>query len=164
MLYTVDQRSIIVAGSATLPNEVTAGILPSVEEIAPGIICEWLHNRAIAAYVVRNVARTSVDAWLRHIKKRMMDWPLNRPYLVLQDLCDPNVGPTPYVRERTQEIGTWRPELSTHVALILPRTFQGQLIQFFVQARRDPVARIFFSRTEGLAWLQSYLSVSSTRL
>ena len=149
-----------MADSITPLHESAPGTLPSVEKIAPGITCEWLHDRALMTYTVRSVARPSVDAWLKHIKQHMMAWPLDRPHLVLQDLSDETTGSTPYVRERTQEIVKWRPELKTHLALILPRTFQGRMIQFFVQAQRDSVARIFFSSTEGLAWLQSYLPTS----
>jgi hypothetical protein len=136
---------------------------PAIEAVAPGITLEWLHDGRIPVFTMATVARTSIDAWIERLKKLTQEWQADRPFLSMHDISDRNVGATPYFRARVEEIPTWRPEGEAHIALVLPRTIQGKVIQMFVQARKGQPVRIFFTREEGLAWLQSHLEGRSDR-
>jgi hypothetical protein len=136
-------------------------VSPAIETVAPGITLEWLYDGRIPVFTMATVARASIDAWIERLKKLTREWQADRPFLSMHDISDKNVGATPYFRGRVEEIPTWRPEGEAHIALILPRTIQGKVIQMFVQARKGQPVRIFFTREEGLAWLAKFLEAGS---
>ncbi len=136
------------------------------ESLTPGVTCEWLDDRQIVVYTIATVARTAIDVLLERMKAVLRDWPTDRPYLALYTLgtSSPSQpgGPTPYIRERFREVPQMRPEIEAHIAIISTRSFQGQLVRLYTQARGN-AARIFFSREEGLAWLREFLDTSPDR-
>ncbi len=140
------------------PNPSTNNAVPLsdlIEDIAPGITGEWLDNSQIVVYGLATVARPSLDALLNRIRTNLEQWPVERPYLGLYHITDPTNGPTPYLRARFKDIPSWRPDLEPHIALVIHRNFQGQLVQLFAR-RQGNAVRFFFSREEGLAWLRGF--------
>ncbi len=126
------------------------------EEIAPGITREWLGDGGVLCYAIRSVSRKSVDAWIADLIEKSNTLFSDRPFLLLQDLADPALSLTPYVRSRVNEHRKACPHLRGRVALILPRMAMAGVIQFMIKQNSTALIqqRAFFDRASALAWLQ----------
>ncbi|PJF20882.1 MAG: hypothetical protein CUN56_13940, partial [Phototrophicales bacterium] len=97
-----------------------------------------------------------VNAWAQHIKDLITGWEdTNKPYLVLYDFTDPKVSFTPYVREKSAELTTLRPEVTGRIAVVLSRGAINFLVMLFAQLRPRAARqiKIFFDKESALAWL-----------
>jgi hypothetical protein len=126
------------------------------EEIAPGITREWLGDGRVLCYTIKSVSRKSVDVWADDLIEKSKALPIDRPFLLLQDLADPALSLTPYVRSRVNEHRKACPDLRGRVALILPRMAMAGVIQFIIKQNSTALIRqrAFFDRESALAWLQ----------
>ncbi len=130
-----------------------------VKEIAPGIIREWLVDGYVLCYTIKSVSRKSVDAWADDLIEKSKALPADCPFLLLQELADPALSLTPYVRSRVNDHRKACPNLRGRVALILPRTVMAGVIQFVIKQNSTALIqqRAFFDRESALAWLQEEL-------
>src|SRR5450432_615024 len=95
----------------------------TVQEIAPDITLRWLHNKQIALFTIRTVDRSSWEAWQKTMMNLKGNWPLDRPFLTIQDNVFDKVASTPAVREYALQVGRFRPEVAQFSAVILPKNF-----------------------------------------
>ena len=128
----------------------------TIEQLAPGVTIEWLHDKKIIVVTSHDTARTSVDSWMNRSADILQNWPSDRPYLCAIDASDPNVTRTPYSQGRLKELRTLRPDLKRYMALIPPKTYVMQLMQLSMKlpTSREEM-KIFFTRDEAIKWLQS---------
>ncbi len=145
-------NTILPAAEETAPEPAR----PPAEEIAPGVVREWLLDGCVLCYVIKTVARKSVDAWTNDLIENSKALPADRALLLLQDLADPALSLTPYVRSRINEHRKVCPDLHGRVALILPRMAMAGVIQFMIRQNSTALIqqRAFFDRESALAWLQ----------
>ncbi len=140
----------------TLSSAPQANTPIVVEQLSSGVTREWLHDRQIVVYTVKDVRRETIDTWTEAFKSDIGDWPADRLFRVVQDLRLAG-GTTPYGRARGQEMFRTRPEVRVWTALVLPDTFVNTLIRLFVraQATRNAtrVREFFTTREEALTWL-----------
>jgi hypothetical protein len=144
------------AAAATLLHELETA---PVEEIAPGFKVKRLFDRRILYVIAETSHRAVVDSWTEFMSSVITNWPDDRTYLAVQDLSSPKFSITPYVRARASETYEVRPALKGRVALILPKTFVGQMIQMFIRGekRNHFETRYFGSSQEALLWLAQEL-------
>ncbi len=130
------------------------------EEISLSIMREWLENRRIVVYTVRDTTRATVDICYDQMSKTYQEWPADRIYLGLNDFSGKGSVLTPYVQKRLRDLQAVRPDLHGYVAIVMPQGLLGQLVRLFVRANPAPVRKynVFFSRTDGLRWLFSRLN------
>jgi hypothetical protein len=132
----------------------------SVEKIYPGVTRIWLHKGQIVCYTLSTVARAAVDAWMQATEELIHAWPLEHPYLAIQDISE--VTLTVYMRQKTSEVNGRMPSsLKGRSAVVMPRTFVNQMIRLFVTielARKNPSVQrdVFFRIEEATAWLEAY--------
>ncbi|RMG70174.1 MAG: hypothetical protein D6711_17990 [Chloroflexi bacterium] len=127
-----------------------------MNEIAPGILTETIEDGKIHIITIKSITRPSVNAWAQHIKDLITGWEdTNKPYLVLYDFTDPKVSFTPYVREKSAELTTLRPEVTGRIAVVLSRGAINFLVMLFAQLRPRAARqiKIFFDKESALAWL-----------
>ena len=138
----------------------TALLEPSpVEQISPGLTRQWICDRQIVIFKITSVSREVVDSWIDTVKVTMENWPGNRPYLAIHDMTSDKVSLTPYARARVQELIPLSAKAPGYAAIVLPKTFVGQIIRLFMRTQRSQGNRneIFFTVESALDWLKSYI-------
>ncbi len=131
---------------------------PTMDPAAP-VIPEWLHDGKIFAIAVKEGTRLALDAWYNQVAEVVRQWPASQPLLLLHDFSQTNASMTPYARARSQELMELRPELGGRSAVILARTPFWSLVQLLLRSQRSGLRarQVFFSRQEGLTWLERAL-------
>lgn len=132
---------------------------PQREEVAPGLVVEWVFHGQILIYTLYALAPEIIEKW-REIATDIVDqWNPQQPYLCLCDLS--NIDITPTVWEQLTSIVYNLPEgLSGRYALIFPRIVYTHIIRQFVRGDlRDDTLRqaverdIFYNRSSAMVWL-----------
>jgi hypothetical protein len=129
------------------------------EQIAPNLFREWACDRQIVIYTVRDIQRDTIDAWAKLILDTIEDWPAGWPFLALFDMNFPEASLTPFVRDRLGEVMDSQHDLKGRTALVMRKGFLVSLAQVYLRNQKPGKRerRIFFSRVEGLAWLDQAL-------
>jgi hypothetical protein len=127
-----------------------------VEQITAGLTRQWLFDHQIVVFKPSSVTHPAIDAWIDCVKATMEQWPTNLPYLAIHDMTSDNVSLTPYARARAEELIQVSTKAGSCAALVVPRTFVGQVIQMFVRTQRKQGIHneIFFSMQAALDWLK----------
>lgn len=130
-----------------------------LREIVPGLVVEWLSDKCIVVITNKGGAsRSFVDAWINTLSDIMHQWPAGRPFLLLQDLSDKTNAVTVYSRERAAALYKVRPELAGRVAVVVAQSLTTQLVRLFLRVRQNNLKiEMFYSREQGLDWLQEVL-------
>jgi DNA-binding SARP family transcriptional activator len=141
----------------TLPTAQPATPDRETIELSSGLSLERLSSGQLLAYTFRDVSQASVDLWAETTLDALRAWTANHPYFLMTDFSDKKWGPTPYSRERAQEILNCRPDLRGYYAIVMPHnSFAGHMMQLFLRGQAYPniSIRSFFNREAGLGWLQ----------
>ena len=136
----------------------SAGSSPSqVQEISPSLSIEWLLNRQIVLVTLKDMSRGTVNLWVDSVSPIMRDWPRSQSFRLIYNAADPRVALTPYLRTKLAEFNQFSGGLEGRVALILAKSFVGQMTQLFLRTQRHPgiETRIFFSYDEAFAWVSA---------
>ena len=133
---------------------------PLVEQLSAGITLERLHDGQILVFTITDVSRMTLDSWVNAIKSNTAGWRDDQKYFALNHFDGKNVSLTPYLRAKIEELADWRPAQRGCVAMVLPRTFFAKLMTLFLPAMKSQniQSRLFFTRDEGLAWLEKSLA------
>jgi hypothetical protein len=143
----------------------TKAVSSQVETLAPGITFERTHDGQIFVFMLSDITRVSVDAWVAKIRELTGDWTDERPFLALTQVSGKYLTLTPYLRGRMEELSHWHPDLWAYTAVVLPKSFFMQLMSTFVRTLklRKTQTRLFQSREEALAWLEKALAESQAK-
>jgi hypothetical protein len=122
------------------------------EHLAPAVTFEQLDN--VFIFTLRDLSRQSIDAWAKKVQAVLDNWPEGEPILTLHHFDTPYATLTPYLKACADQLNN-RKHLS-RTALVLPRTALTQLmVSLLPKLSRGKAARVFTSREEALAWLQT---------
>jgi hypothetical protein len=138
----------------------TNPISSQVEDLAPGATFERTHNGQIFVFMLSDITRVSIDAWIAKIKDLTGGWTNERPFLALTQVSGKYMTLTPYLRARMEELSHWNPNLWAYTAVVLPKSFFVQLMASFVPTLhlRNTQARLFHTHEEALGWLEKALA------
>lgn len=132
----------------------------SVQEIVPGLTCEYLDEKGgiiITAY--KTPSRELVDLWQQTITEYAQNRDDKRHYIVYDLSNVKNFSLTPYLRQRLLETAKQNKEASGRCAVILSHnSFIRIILQLFIardSARSQPnlKTKIFGKRDLGIAWV-----------
>lgn len=130
-------------------------------QLAEGLYKEALHDERIVAYTITNLHRETIDLWANDARQVFEAWPTQWPFLNLQDFsANKNFTVTPYLKKRAEELTSTRPDFIGRTAVIVPKSFIAQAARLFLAALKNKKRQrqIFFTREDGLAWLQEWLA------
>ncbi len=136
-----------------------------IEQVAPGVLRQWLHNGNLICYEISDTSRPAIDAWINAARATANSWKFGQPVLSLYEFTDRKMQLTPYLQRRASELRVMRPDLRVWAAIVLPNTLTSQLlghaVQMFLQVvlRPNSYTQIFYSRAKALAWLEEHISV-----
>ncbi len=138
---------------------------PLIEQLSAGVTLERLHDGQILVFTITDVSRATLDTWVNTIKSITASHPAGQKYFALNHFEGKNVSLTPYLRAKIQELAAWRPTQGGYIAAVLPKTFFAQLMTLFLPAmnRNNIQSRLFFTRDEGLGWLEKSLAKELVR-
>jgi len=148
------------ASSAVAVLSANATDLTNFQDLGSGVCTEWLLDRRVTAIYLSDMTVATVDTWIEYMKKELREWPAGQLYCSLTDLSAPQVRMTPYARIRSAETSTMRNELTTFAAVIVASNVFGQILRPFINSFPRPssaTVKIFFTRAEGLVWLEKML-------
>lgn len=134
------------------PQESGDKIIP----LSAGISMQWLHEGKILAVTALNITREAIDVWTEAIIAAELTYFKDRPVRLLLDIG--MLPPTPYARQKSEEIVKQTAHLYGRTAVVLRPSLTTQTIRFFVERilRRSGSSferRIFLSRADALTWL-----------
>lgn len=122
--------------------------------------CHWAtlsDDPMITLIALRDAHRATIDAWVDFGIELREEWPEGQMLLILVDLADSDFSFTRYATKRAQDMMTVRPDIDERVAVIVPSTALGRLIEVSMQLA-NRMARVginvFKTREEAVAWLQ----------
>ncbi len=126
-----------------------------LEQLHSAVTREWLYDKQLVIFTIKDISRAAVDAAIQGFYDTMGAWPLDRPYLAINDFSAPRDALTPYVRERVEEVNKFRPELKGHIAIVTRWGVLAQLMQVYVATHPGihRERRVFFHRDNALKWL-----------
>ncbi len=132
---------------------------PESKQIMPGLRVEWTPDRQVVTFVVRDLSRPVVDAWVTELQAALDANPAGHPFLSLYDLNFPEVVLTPYVKARVGKVLEDQQNLSGRTALVMPRNFLVTLAQIFLRGARPGTRqrRIFHTTEDAMAWIRECL-------
>lgn len=140
------------------PSSIPQG---SVQEIAPGLTCEYLDDgQIIIITAYKTPSRELVDLWQQTISEYAHNRHDKRHYIVYDLSNVKNFPLTPYPRQRLIETAKQNKDVSGCCAVILSRnSFIRSILQLFIardSARTQPnlKIKIFGKRDLGIAWVQ----------
>lgn len=127
-------------------------------ELVPGLIAEDYHDGEMVVLTANESSRTVVDAFVNFYKDRFREFPDRLFEYALIDYSQSFAAfNTPYAKAKMSELMELTPSgRISYTAIVTPRTFATQLGQIFLRAhvREGAINRIFFSRQEGMTWLE----------
>lgn len=144
-----------------LPTPTSHLDKPSVEEIFPGITVERLHDGQIwVGTIIATKHNEVMFKWHQWIIATIDQWPAEMPLLLL---IDPSKNPvwTPQMREQTDELRRKaESRLIGRVAVVIPApSVIIPIINMFLRSGKQKIpTRLFDTRENALAWLESYLT------
>jgi hypothetical protein len=129
-------------------------------EIAPGVSRQELHEGRIVILQIATVAREAVDAayeTVLEVHQRCEE--KGQLFLFAYEVSSPQMFMTPYIRSMVNKLNVVNPQIHGRVAVILPQSSMGVLLQIFVSVLRSSnrPKRVFFSRDEAIQWLEELL-------
>lgn len=126
-----------------------------MEEIAEGVFVETTLDDDIQIIKLKSVARSSIDAWSKHITDLLLGWQAEKPYLMMYDFTDPKVSFTAYIRQKSSEMHALRPDVTGKIGVVMLRNTGNYLVMLFAQLRPRAARqiKIFFDRESAMAWL-----------
>lgn len=129
---------------------------PEVIFVTSGVSYQWLDEKRILKFVLRDVSRDTIDKWYSLLFDLIKNWPAEQPYLVLYDMRQENVTMTPYLRQKASEMNELRQEVKGRIAVVLQPNMTVYLLRFFVRMRRrsSRVTSLFLSEEAALQWLR----------
>lgn len=134
--------------------------MSNVQEIAPGITMEWLHNDQIIAYTMGTSDSGYVDDLVKVVHQNMENWPADRPYLAIYEITNNDMFLTPHVRTRLKDALTSFPDLHGRYAAVLPGGGTSHAIRLFLMTTHRQGVRehkIFRDRETALTWLVEFI-------
>jgi hypothetical protein len=138
-------------------------IVSPVEVLTPGVTREWLSDNQILVYTVTSISRPVVNMWIDSLLNDIKNWPADKPFLYMGDYSHRNITITPYVKQRSAELYRVRKDIHGRVAMIVPQSIAGYMIQFTIKRRQNRIKaryeeQAFFNRASGLTWLEQLVA------
>jgi hypothetical protein len=132
----------------------------STETLTPSLTKQTYHEGKIVAFTITDMHRATIDDWSKAATRALEDWPTALPFLSLQDFSTiDNFSFSPYIRQKSEEMVTPRPDIRGRTAIVLKKSFGARLVQVFLLAKKNKLRQrqLFFSREEALKWLAEWL-------
>jgi hypothetical protein len=131
-----------------------------IEMISENLKRYWLHDERIVVFEPTGISHATVDAWHDSTLESARNTPLDKPYHELHDLRKTNL--TPYSRQKALELVKALGDRSGRSAIIIAKSYEGQLIGFFVnnifsRIPKNRPRRVFTDFQQGLKWLEEGL-------
>ena len=147
----------------------------SVEEVFPGLICEWYFDKQIVCYRLTQVSHARVEQWADFAISIIEKWDKDRPYLTLHDLSTPgvslqyasivdfdttNIGVTAEGRKKVNALMAKHPDWLANVALNFSMSLSGQVNKLL--AHRSQIQsfisyKLFYSHEKSINWLMEFM-------
>jgi hypothetical protein len=137
----------------------------TVEQIVPGLTLQQHANGQIFEYTLTHLSPPIVDAWVARIAAEAELQPKNAPRFTIQDISQSKtIMVPPYVREKVKVMLNGLVakgiQFTSYTAIILPRNFMTHFVRLLMNSigvSSTNTQRIFFNRSDGLAWLEEKL-------
>jgi hypothetical protein len=131
----------------------------AIENPVEGLTIEWIMDRRIVVYTIRDVSRTVANVWMDALESALASWTGDKPFLALYDVNFPGAVITPYARSRLSQMIDKFNSVYGRTAVVLPRSFTISVVEliFRARARGKRQRRIFTNYDQALNWLKALL-------
>lgn len=148
-----------------------------VDDIYPGLTCEWLYNNRVVVYHISQVTNGVIENWSRTVLRLLEHWPKHTTYLAVHDVSAPgvslqyaslvgydlmNIGITLKGRELAEDYFNHHPGFHARVAISFNLSVSGQVSHVIMDRLRAKHPAIqyktYFNRETSLNWLREHIS------
>ena len=145
-----------------------------MQEIAPGVLRDSVHDNRVLVYRVENVTMSALSVWSDIATQTIQDWPKDRPYLAIHDLSHPgvgllfstavggdifNMGVLPNARKRISEVIRANPNWQLALAIVVSPSLSGRMAKLIFHKEPSDLQlpeKAFFSVSSALEWLTTF--------
>jgi len=143
----------------TIPSRQEVG----VHALSNGLSMEWRENGRILVFTWRDINRDTVDAYAEAYRAALAQWPINEPFLHLNNISFPGFSFTPYLRTTVQQVikEALGMGVKGRVANVMISGITTRLVQIFLRATAmgpGVQSQVFFDPEKAYAWLAATLS------
>jgi len=130
-----------------------------LEVLHTGLTFQWIFDGKGIALYAENLSRGLVDAWANKLIEVGKTWPIDRPFIVLNDFSGKDCAVTPYNQQRNRELLKMFPQLRAVTAIVVKQSLTMHMSRLFIRVIPQTRAEVYlsFSRDEAMAWLRKRL-------
>ncbi len=128
-----------------------------IEQIAPGITRQFLHEGQIVVFTLTDSSRETIDTWVRLINEMATVAPTDRPLFMLHDIS--SIYMSPYARGKLQNLAQNPPNVTRlYLAMVVDSLVVQMLAVVFSRTPIPNIERkVFRDRDAALRWLEEKL-------
>lgn len=137
---------------------------PTVEQLADGVIREWIDNQRIFVVRLNDTEPSNIDVYIDSHIMLVKNWPQGKVYANIQDISNPKVSLTPYFRKRLGDLERTFKEVNRdgYSAVVLPNTFMFRIFAAFgkyftARINTGLDMRYFNKYDDALNWIKSQI-------
>lgn len=132
-----------------------------VEELGNNVTQRWSDDKSTVIFTMSDSNRSSVDAYIIGNLEVLSNWDKSNTLYTIQDIANPNVTLTPYLKARLSEITDYvkSNQITVKSAIVMENNFTGQVMRAFgrlftINARY--LKQVYFTdMSKALEWVQN---------
>jgi hypothetical protein len=103
------------------------------ETLENGVIKTWNADTSIYTFTVPNSNRATTDTYIDAVLETIRNWDSSKPYYGIEDITNPAVSLTPYMRGRLPEITKLfkEREITAYIGLVMDSSFTAGVMNAF---------------------------------
>lgn len=104
-----------------------------IEQLEVGVTKHWNKDRTVVTFTMSDVSRKAVDAYISGNLEVLGNWDKTKTLFTIQDISNPNISLTPYLKSRLDEITNFikTNEVNVCTAIVMENNFTGQVMRAF---------------------------------
>ena len=104
-----------------------------IETLENGVIKTWDEDTSIYTFALPNSNRATTDTYIDAVLESIRNWDTSKPYYGIEDITNPNISLTPYMRGRLPEITKLfkEREITAYIGLIMDSSFTAGVMKAF---------------------------------
>jgi hypothetical protein len=105
----------------------------TLEDLGSNVTQHWNNNKTIVTFKMSDSKRSSVDAYIEGNLDVLKTWDKSKPLYTIQDIANPAVTLTPYLKQRLNEITDYvkSNQITVRSAIVMENNFTGQVMRAF---------------------------------
>lgn len=131
-----------------------------VETLENSVVKSWDEELSTFTFTLPDSNRVTVDTYINSVLDSIRDWDASKPYFGIQDIRNPNITLTPYLRGRLNEVTQQYKDrkITCYIALVMGNSFSAGVMkalgQIMTRNNRYITITSFSDIPKAQAWIK----------